>query len=71
MLISNLLTFGKAFVFSIQNNLMKTIQHLLETLKEIIAEATENHYDYDDMRLIPIPVKSQERNLPISNRNNH
>jgi hypothetical protein len=49
---------------------MKTIQTLLETLKELISEATQNRRDYDNMRLIPIPVQNQERNIQSQNQNN-
>jgi hypothetical protein len=48
---------------------MKSIQILLETLKELISEAAQNQSGYNDMRLIPLPVKTQERRLP--NNNNH
>jgi hypothetical protein len=50
---------------------MKTIQTLLETLKELISEATQNRSDYENMRLIPLPVKNQERKMPVPNQNNH
>jgi len=46
---------------------MKAIQSLLETLKELISEATQNRSGYENMRLIPLPVKSQERKLPNNN----
>jgi hypothetical protein len=48
---------------------MKSIQILLETLKELISEATQNRSGYENMRLIPLPVKTQDRKLP--NHNNH
>ncbi len=48
---------------------MKSIQILLDTLKELISEATQNRSGYENMRLIPIPVKTQERKLPNSNNN--
>jgi|HubBroStandDraft_6_1064221.scaffolds.fasta_scaffold3895969_1 hypothetical protein len=49
---------------------MKSIQILLETLKELISEAAQNRSGYNKMRLIPLPVKTQERKLP-NNNNNH
>ena len=49
---------------------MKSIQNLLETLKELISEATQNRSEYENMRLIPLPVKTQERKFP-GNNNNH
>ncbi|HSZ35221.1 MAG TPA: hypothetical protein VK772_18040 [Puia sp.] len=48
---------------------MKSIQILLDTLKELISEATQNRSGYENMRLIPIPVKTQERKLPNSSNN--
>ena len=48
---------------------MKTIQNLLETLKELISEAAQNRSDYNNMRLIPLPVKNQERKFPNQNDN--
>jgi len=48
---------------------MKSIQNLLETLKELISEAAQNRSGYENMRLIPLPVRTQERKLP--NNNNH
>ena len=48
---------------------MKTIQNLIETLKELISEASQNRSGYNNLRLIPLPVKTQERKLP--NNNNH
>jgi hypothetical protein len=48
---------------------MKSIQILLDTIKELISEAAQNRSGYDNMRLIPIPVKSQERKLPTNNNN--
>jgi hypothetical protein len=48
---------------------MKSIQILLETLKDLIAEATQNRSEYENMRLIPIPVKSQERKFPKNSNN--
>ena len=52
-----------------QINLMKTLQNLLETLKDLISEATQNRSDYNNMRLIPVPVKNQERKFPNQNGN--
>jgi hypothetical protein len=46
---------------------MKSIQTLLETLKELISEATQNRSGYENMRLIPLPVKTQDRKLPNNN----
>jgi hypothetical protein len=48
---------------------MKTIQNLLETLKELISEAAQNRSGYENMRLIPLPVKNQERKFPNQNSN--
>jgi hypothetical protein len=48
---------------------MKSIQNLLEILKELISESAQNQSGYNNMRLIPLPVKTQERKLP--NQNNH
>jgi len=48
---------------------MKAIQNLLETLKELISEAAQNQSGYENMRLIPLPVRTQERKLP--NNHNH
>lgn len=48
---------------------MKTLQNLLETLKDLISEATQNRTDYNNMRLIPLPVKNQERKFPNQNTN--
>jgi hypothetical protein len=59
---------GKSIVLY-QINLMKTLQNLLETLKELISEATQSRPDYNDMRLIPLPVKNQDRNYPNQNNN--
>jgi hypothetical protein len=49
---------------------MKTIQNLIDTLKELISEATQNGADYENMRLIPIPVSNQDRKMPVNNYNN-
>jgi hypothetical protein len=46
---------------------MKSIQILLDTLKELISEAGQNRSSYENMRLIPLPVKTQERKLPTNN----
>jgi hypothetical protein len=48
---------------------MKTILNLLETLKELISEASQNRPDYNNMRLIPLPVKNQESKFPNQNNN--
>jgi hypothetical protein len=48
---------------------MKSIQIFLDALKELISEATQNRSGYENMRLIPIPVKTQERKLPNNNNN--
>jgi hypothetical protein len=48
---------------------MKSIQILLDTLKELISEATQNRSGYENMRLIPLPVKTQDRKLPNNNNN--
>ena len=57
-------------IYSIQINLMKSIQILLETLKELISEASQSRSGYNNMRLVPLPVKTQERKLP-NNNNQH
>ena len=54
-------------IYIIQINLMKSIQTLLDTLKELISEATQNRSGYENMRLIPLPVKTQERKMPNNN----
>jgi hypothetical protein len=46
---------------------MKAIQNLLETLKELIAEATQNQSGYNKLRLIPLPVKNQVKKFPNQN----
>ena len=46
---------------------MKTIQNLLETLKELISEAAQNQSGYNNMRLIPLPVKNQVKSFPNQN----
>ena len=46
---------------------MKSIKTLIETLKELISEATQNRSGYDNMRLIPLPVKTQQRKMPNNN----
>ncbi len=56
-------------IYYIQINLMKSIQILLDAIKELISEAAQNRSGYDNMRLIPIPVKNQERQLPNNNNN--
>jgi hypothetical protein len=48
---------------------MKTIQNLLETLKELISEAAQNRSGYGGLQLIPLPVKNQERKFPNQNDN--
>ena len=52
-----------------QINLMKSIQILLDTIKELISEAAQNRSGYENLRLIPIPVKTQERKFPNNNNN--
>lgn len=47
---------------------MKSIQNLIENLKDLIAEATQNRTRYENIRLIPVPVKSQ--NQKLTNNNN-
>jgi hypothetical protein len=49
---------------------MKTIQDLIEALKDIISEATQSRSDYENLRLIPIPVENPERKMPMNNQNN-
>ena len=46
---------------------MNPIRILLETIKDLIAEATQSQSGYDQVQLIPIPSETPERNLP----NNH
>jgi hypothetical protein len=71
MLIFICLSSGRQIdIIRIQINLMKSIQILLDTLKELISEAAQNRSGYENMRLIPLPVKTQERKLP-NNNNNH
>jgi len=53
-----------------QINTMKTIQNLIETIKDLISEASQNHSGYNNVQLIPIPVSNQERNIP-TNQNRH
>lgn len=48
---------------------MKTILNLLENLKELISEASQNRSEYGNMRLIPLPVKNEERKFPNQNKN--
>jgi hypothetical protein len=48
---------------------MKSLQALIETLKDLISEAAQNRSGYNNMRLIPLPVKTQQRRLP-NNKNN-
>ncbi len=48
---------------------MKSIKILLDTIKDLISEAAQRQSGYDNIRLIPIPVKTQERELPRSNNN--
>ena len=40
---------------------MKSIKNLIETLKELISEASQNRSGYNNMRLIPLPVKTQRK----------
>jgi hypothetical protein len=49
---------------------MKSIKSLIETLKELISESAQNRSGYNNMRLIPLPVKTQQRKMPNSNNNN-
>jgi hypothetical protein len=48
---------------------MKSLRNLLDTLKELISESAQNRSDYNNMRLIPLPVKTQERKFPNQNNN--
>ncbi len=48
---------------------MKSIKILLDTIKDLISEAAQRQNGYENLRLIPIPVKTQERKLPQSNNN--
>jgi hypothetical protein len=49
---------------------MNSIKNLIETLKELISEAAQNRSGYNNMRLIPLPVKTQQRKMPTANHNN-
>jgi hypothetical protein len=49
---------------------MKSIKNFIEKLNELISEAAANRSPYDNMQLIPLPVKTQQRNLPNTNNNN-
>jgi hypothetical protein len=49
---------------------MKSIKTLIETLKELISEASQNRSGYNNMRLIPLPVKTQQRKLPNATNQN-
>jgi len=53
-----------------QINLMKSIKTLIETLKELISEASQNRSGYNNLRLIPLPVKTQQRKIPNTDNNN-
>jgi hypothetical protein len=46
---------------------MKSLQTLLETLKELISDAAQNRSGYENLRLIPLPVKTQEGKFPNQN----
>ena len=46
---------------------MKSIRNFLENLKELISEATQNRSEYENMKLIPILVRNNERRLPNPN----
>jgi hypothetical protein len=48
---------------------MKSLRNLLDTLKELISESAQNRSGYNNMRLIPLPVKTQERKFPNQNNN--
>ncbi len=48
---------------------MKSIKILLDSIKDLISEAARSQSGYDNLRLIPIPVKTQERKIPHSNNN--
>jgi hypothetical protein len=43
---------------------MKTIQSLIELIKEILSEAAENWKGLDDQQLVPVPLERSERDLP-------
>jgi len=49
---------------------MKSIKTLIEMLKELISEASKNRSGYNNMRLIPLPVKTQQRKMPNTDNNN-
>jgi len=49
---------------------MKSIKTLIETLKELISEASQNRSGYNNLRLIPLPVKTQQRKMPGANNDN-
>ena len=41
-----------------------TLKNLLEMLKELIPETNQNQQGYNNMRLIPIPVRPREQESP-------
>lgn len=41
-----------------------TLKNLLEMLKELIPETNQAQQGYNNMRLIPIPVKPREQKSP-------
>jgi hypothetical protein len=49
---------------------MKTIQNLIDTLKDLISEVSQGNNSNGDLRLVPIPVRNQERNIPGNQNNN-
>ncbi len=63
LLIINTYVLAGKSIYTIQINLMKSIQNLLETLKELISEATQNRSGYENMRLIPLPVKNSGKEI--------
>ncbi|HCL82434.1 MAG TPA: hypothetical protein DIC22_00600 [Chitinophagaceae bacterium] len=69
-MVINYLSSGRGIDTNQQITLMKSIQTLLDLLKELISESAQNRSGYNNMRLIPLPVKTQERKLPNQN-NNH
>jgi hypothetical protein len=48
---------------------MKSIKSLLDTIKDLIAEASQSQSGYENLRLIPVPSNNRERNLPQVNNN--
>ncbi len=41
-----------------------TLKNLLEMLKELIPETNQDQQEYNNMRLIPVPVRPREQKRP-------